>query len=124
MASQDIAHNETVSLIASDKVEGTPVFNAHGERLGSIQSLMVNKRSGHVEYAVLTFGGVLGMGQDHYPLPWESLIYDTSLEGYLVNIDRETIRAAPHYEPAREPDFNEAYGEALYGHYGLVYHVI
>jgi hypothetical protein len=124
MAAQDIAHDETISLIASDKVEGTPVYNAQGERLGSIRSLMVNKRSGHVEYAVLNFGGVLGLGADHYPLPWESLIYDTTLEGYLVNIDKEALKSAPHYGPADEPDFNAAFGETIYGHYGLVYNAL
>ncbi|HUO23513.1 MAG TPA: PRC-barrel domain-containing protein [Caulobacteraceae bacterium] len=121
MADQDIAHTETASLISSDKVEGTPVYNGEGERLGSISSLMVNKRSGHVEYAVLTFGGVLGLGADHYPLPWESLIYDTRLEGYVVNIDRETIKSAPHFEPAAAPDFDHAYAQSVYGHYGLTY---
>jgi sporulation protein YlmC with PRC-barrel domain len=124
MPAQDIAHDETISLISSDKVEGTPVYNADGEHLGSIRSLMVNKRSGHVEYAVMQFGGVLGLGADHYPLPWESLIYDTGLHGYLVNIDRERLKTAPHFGPTEEPDFDQAYGQTINGHYGFAYNAL
>ena len=72
----NVATDETSSLIASDKVEGTSVYNAKGEKLGSIYNFMVDKRSGEVEYAVLQFGGVLGLGSDYYPLPWDVLDYD------------------------------------------------
>ena len=68
---------ETVSLIGSDKVEGTAVYGADETQIGSIERVMIDKRSGKVSYAVLSFGGFLGIGDDHYPLPWESLKYDT-----------------------------------------------
>ena len=61
--------DETDRLIASNKVEGTAVSNRQGERLGSVYNFMVDKRSGHVEYAVLSFGGFLGIGDSYYPLP-------------------------------------------------------
>ena len=64
---------ETVSLIGSDKVEGTSVYGADETQIGSIERVMIDKRSGKVSYAVLSFGGFLGIGDDHYPLPWESL---------------------------------------------------
>src|SRR5262245_31424834 len=74
-----VATDETDRLIASDKVEGTAVYNANGERLGSVCNFMVDKRSGQAEYAVMSFGGFLGIGDDYYPLPWKSLTYDTRL---------------------------------------------
>jgi hypothetical protein len=73
---------ETVSLIGSDKVEGTAVYGADDTQIGSIERVMIDKRSGKVSYAVLSFGGFLGIGDDHYPLPWNSLKYDTDLGGY------------------------------------------
>jgi sporulation protein YlmC with PRC-barrel domain len=72
---------ETAGLIGSDKVEGTAVYDARGEKMGSIERVMIEKRSGQVAYAVLSFGGFLGLGSDYYPIPWASLSYDTTLGG-------------------------------------------
>ena len=77
---------ETTALIGSDKVEGTDVYNARGEHMGSIERVMIDKRSGQVAYAVLSFGGFLGIGSDYYPVPWAALTYDTTLGGYRTNI--------------------------------------
>ncbi len=77
----DIATDETQRLIASNKVEGTAVYSREGEKLGSIYNFMVDKQSGKVEYAVLQFGGFLGLGSDYYPLPWDVLAYDVSQGG-------------------------------------------
>lgn len=117
---RDLPIDETDQLIASDKVEGTAVYNRQGEKLGSIHNFMVDKRSGEVEYAVLTFGGVLGMGEDYYPLPWEKLTYDTDKNGYVVDIDKSTLENAPHYGQD-QPTFDRGYGERVYGAYGLDY---
>src|SRR5262245_12691314 len=77
---------ETAGLIGSDKVEGTYVYDAKGENIGSIERVMIDKQSGQVAYAVLQFGGFLGIGSDYYPIPWQSLTYDTGLGGYHTNI--------------------------------------
>ena len=69
--------NETGNLIGSDKVEGTAVYGADRNKIGSIERVMIDKPSGKVSYAVLSFGGFLGIGDEHYPLPWQSLKYDT-----------------------------------------------
>ena len=63
---------ETASLIASDKVEGTAVYDADGKRIGKIERLMIDKVTGKVAYAVMSFGGILGIGADHYPIPGRS----------------------------------------------------
>ena len=88
---------ETGTLIGSDKVEGTAVYGADESQIGSIERVMINKRSGKVSYAVLSFGGFLGIGDDHYPLPWEALKYDTGLGGYRTGITQKQLQGAPKY---------------------------
>ena len=73
---------ETISLIGSDKVEGTAVYGADHEKIGSIERVMIDKISGKVAYAVLSFGGFLGMGEDYYPVPWVSARVTTGAQGY------------------------------------------
>jgi len=89
--------NETGTLIGSDKVEGTAVYGADSNKIGSIERVMIDKASGKVSYAVLGFGGFLGLGNDHYPLPWPSLKYDTRLGGYVTGITEQQLRGAPKY---------------------------
>ena len=78
---QSVATDETSTLISSDKVEGTAVYNREGEKLGSIHTLMIDKMSGKVAYAVMSFGGFLGIGDRYHPLPWNVLDYETSQGG-------------------------------------------
>jgi hypothetical protein len=86
MATTVASRRETVSLIGSDKVEGTAVYGADDQKVGSVQRIMIDKVSGKVAYAVVSFGGFLGMGEDYYPMPWPSMKYDTSLGGYRTAI--------------------------------------
>ena len=88
---------ETGTLIGSDKVEGTAVYGADDQKIGSIERVMIDKLSGKVSYAVLSFGGFLGIGDDHYPLPWQSLKYDTALGGYRTNVTQQQLEGAPKY---------------------------
>ncbi len=88
---------ETAVLIGSDKVEGTNVYSADGVKMGSIERVMLGKSSGKVAYAVLGFGGFLGIGNDHYPLPWASLIYDEDLGGYRTSVTPAQLEGAPKY---------------------------
>src|SRR5437763_4831848 len=88
---------ETINLIGSDKVEGTPVYRSNGERVGQIERIMIDKLSGNVAYAVMSFGGFLGIGEDYYPLPWSMLTYNERLGGYEVNISEDQLKRAPKY---------------------------
>src|SRR5437868_15434129 len=88
---------ETSSLIGSDKVDGTAVYGPDAEKIGSIERVMIDKTSGKVSYAVLSFGGFLGIGDDHYPLPWQSLKYDPSLRGYVTGVTEVKLKGAPRY---------------------------
>lgn len=117
----DVATDETTRLIASNKVEGTAVYNSERERLGTIYNFMVDKRSGRVEYAVLQFGGFLGIGSDYYPLPWEVLRYDESQGGYLVGLDKAVLDKAPRYASGSEPAFDRTYGRDVYDYYNVPY---
>lgn len=109
----------THDVISSERVEGTTVFNTAGDKLGSIDELMINKRSGKVEYAVLEFGGFLGMGTDRYPLPWSMLDYDTSKDGYVVPLSKEQIEGAPRYTDTTVPDYTPEYSRQIGTYYGI-----
>jgi sporulation protein YlmC with PRC-barrel domain len=116
-----IATDETDRLIASNKVEGTAVYNGDGDKLGSIYNFMVDKRSGRAEYAVLQFGGFLGLGSDYYPLPWDVLTYDTDQGGYVVNLDKQLLEEAPRFAANDHPEFTPDYGREIYRYYGINY---
>lgn len=101
----DVATDETINLISADKVVGTSVYNRQGEKLGSVYGLMLNKLNGHVAYAVMSFGGFLGIGESYHPLPWRVLAYDTNLEGYVLDMDRTRLENAPRYTNTADRDW-------------------
>jgi hypothetical protein len=101
----DVSRSETRTLIAASKVEGTAVYNRQGESLGSVYDVMIDKRSGNVAYAVMSFGGFLGIGQSYHPVPWAMLDYDERQNGYVVDLNRETLEKAPSYIQDREPNW-------------------
>ncbi|TKD51065.1 PRC-barrel domain-containing protein [Sphingomonas baiyangensis] len=107
-------------LIASDRVEDTAVHNRDGEKLGHVERLLIDRASGQVEYAVLAFGGILGIGHRHFPLPWQALHYDRAQGAYVVDLTREQIEGAPSYED-EEPRYDLPYAQQLHAYYGLAY---
>lgn len=116
---QDAGIKETHDLIASDKVEGTKVYGSDNKHIGSIERVIIEKRSGRVAYAVLGFGGFLGVGEDHYPLPWAKLTYDENLGGYRTDVTRDQVERAPKYRGDEEYDWNEENGRRVYDYYGV-----
>jgi sporulation protein YlmC with PRC-barrel domain len=94
-------------LIESDRVEGTAVYDSTGNHLGSIKRLMIEKISGKVAYAIMSFGGFLGMGEDEHTIPWSKLNYDTSLGGYRTDITEEQLRGAPSLSRDRDYDWSD-----------------
>jgi hypothetical protein len=101
--SHSVEMDETTEMIASDKVEGTKVYNHAGEPLGEVYNFMVGKRSGRVAYAVMSFGGFLGIGQRYHALPWNVLTYDTSKGGYVISTTKDQLMSAPHFAAGEEP---------------------
>ena len=117
--SQTVATDESSSLICSDKVEGTAVYDRGGEKLGSIHSVMIDKISGKVAYAVMSFGGFLGMGDSYHPLPWHVLTYDTGQGGYVVDLDRNKLEGAPTYGTSETPNWSDRrWGQQVHDYYG------
>ena len=107
--SSRVATDETRDLIASDKVEGTAVYDRNGERLGSVYNFMVGKRSGQVAYAVMSFGGWLGIAESYHPLPWHTLSYDTERGGYVVSLSKERLRNAPSHKTDQDTSSDRGY---------------
>jgi len=108
------------NLIGSDKVEGTAVYGADDSKIGSIERVMIDKVSGKVSYAVLGFGGFLGLGNEHYPLPWQSLKYDTNLGGYRTGVTETQLRGAPKYASDTEWNWGDTgRRRALNDYYGV-----
>ncbi|MGQ0444339.1 MAG: PRC-barrel domain-containing protein [Beijerinckiaceae bacterium] len=87
----------TFNLISSNDVEGTTVYDPSGTKIGEIDHLMIDKLSGNVRYAVMSFGGFLGLGHGHYPLPWNALDYDSAREGYVANVTENQLKDAPEF---------------------------
>jgi hypothetical protein len=109
-----LATEETERLIASDKVEGTAVYDRAGNHLGRIHHLMIDKYSGQVAYAISSFGGLFGIGEDWVPLPWKALDYDTSVAGFRVDIDRGRLGKAPHFASHQAPNWSDrAYADEI-----------
>jgi hypothetical protein len=107
-------------LIASDRVQGTNVYRSNGEKIGHVERIMIDKVSGRAAYAVMNFGGFLGLGQGSYPLPWSMLTYNPKLGGYEVNVSEEQLKGAPHFgadevwdDGTRDTD------QTIYGYYGV-----
>ena len=107
-------------VITSDRVNGTAVFGAGGTQIGTIDHLVIEKVSGRITYAVMSFGGFLGLGQDHYPIPWAALRYDTSLGGYVTGITEDQFRGAPAAAEGWAAD--RRWEEAAHSHFGLPFY--
>jgi PRC-barrel domain len=111
---------ETSALIAASKVKGTDVFNSGGDRVGSIYDLVIDKRTGQVAYAIMSFGGFLGIWDSYHPLPWSLLQYNTNFGGYIVDIKQSELEDAPSYEAGAEPSWGDPdYERSLHEHYGV-----
>jgi hypothetical protein len=109
-------------LILSSRVVGTPVYDSAGTRLGHVDDLSIEKVSGRAIYAIMSFGGFLGIGEKFHPVPWSLLDYDVERGGFVVPLDQSVLKDAPNYDAAeiRElggPD-HRAYGDTIYGYYG------
>ena len=119
MASLQDATSTAGRLIAADQVQGTTIYNPNGDNLGSVEDVMIDKVTGKIAYAVVGFGGFLGIGNRHYPLPWEKLSYDPSMGGYVVDLDRSVLEGAPSYADNDAVAWNDrAWDEQVYDYYG------
>jgi PRC-barrel domain len=112
-----IGTRETAALIGSDKVEGTAVYGTDLKKIGAIERVMIDKFSGKVAYAVLSFGGFLGIGEDYYPVPWSMLKFDASLRGYRVNLTKDQLEKAPKYRKGGDWSWSRENDRRVYQYY-------
>ncbi len=111
------------SLIESNRVEGTEVFDPNGKHIGTIKRLLIDKVSGRVVYTVAAFGGFLGMGGDEYSIPWSKLTYNPDLGGYQTDITEEQLRGSPGFgRNNNDSRYDRADEAALYDYYGTQYY--
>ncbi len=105
------------NLISSENVEGTAVYDPNGNKIGQIDHLMIDKVSGVIRYAIMTFGGFLGIGEGEHPLPWKAFKYDTNLGGYVTNVSEEQLKNAPEYNEQSSWSDRD-WEERLHQHFG------
>ncbi|RZF63164.1 PRC-barrel domain containing protein [Sphingomonas populi] len=108
----------TQLLISSNRSDAMKVRSRDGERIGSVNAFMIDKRSGHALYAVLTIGGFLGMGKAFYPLPFALLDFDPIADAYVVTIDRRVLEGGPSWAN-NAPDFDQAYADRVASYYSV-----
>lgn len=115
-----LSEHSPAPLIAATRVTGTAVFNTSGERIGHIEDLSIHKVSGQTVYAILSFGGFLGIGEQWHPLPWSILRYDPEQHGYVVPLDKAAIEAAPALtrEELDQLGLEEPWGTRIFEYYG------
>jgi hypothetical protein len=109
---------DTGTLLSAGTIRGTPVYNTDGEALGSVNDLMVDSETGRIAYALMSFGGFLGIGERYHPLPWAVLKYDRARRGYVVPLNKATLVDAPTYGRDDAPRWGErAYEERIHDYY-------
>ncbi len=113
----DLAKDEVGSLISAEKVRGTNLYNRAGDDLGAVENVMIDKPTGKVAYAVIAFGGFLGMGQERRALPWSVLRYDIDRGGYVADAAEDVLRHTP--APATDDYGDRAWGTRLHEHFGV-----
>ena len=118
-----VQERQTSSLITSDRVKGMPVYDARGKRIGKVERLMIDKLTGRIAYAILSFGGLLGIGEDHYPIPWSMLTYNEKPDGFQLDITEEQLKNAPKIEQEENwEQTNRARNQDVYDYWEVRYY--
>ena len=114
--------NESTSdrpLIAAERVNGTEIYQQDGEKIGKVEELAIRKENGRIEYAIVSFGGFLGIGEKYHAVPWSLLTFDVEKGGYVIPIDKDQLERAPNFDPSELSGWNDASSrEGIYGFYG------
>lgn len=109
-------------VLSADTISGDAVVNAQGDDLGKIEDLMIEVSAGKVSYAVLSFGGFLGMGNKLFAVPWGALKLDAENHRFILNVPKDKLENAPGFDKDNWPNFADPqFGQSIYGHYGMRY---
>lgn len=107
------------NFVDSNDVIGTKVYGPDEAHIGSVEKLVLEKSKGQVAYAVISFGGFLGMGEDYYPIPWGKLTYNPDLSGFQIDITEDQLKQAPSYVRGKDYDWSDDNSRHIYGYYGF-----
>ncbi len=113
------AAQESIETYSIGKIEGSDIYLPDAERIGSIEGLLIDKRSGKVAYAIIGFGGFFGIGEEHFPIPWEKLRYKASIDAYEIEIDQDKLANAPKFSHEAAYDWSQAEGRRINDYYGV-----
>lgn len=106
-------------VVSAGTITGEQVRNPSGEDLGKIEEIVLDADSGQIAYAVLSFGGFLGMGDKLFAIPWQSLSFNDEADDFVLNVDREVLKDAPGFDKDNWPDFaDRTWGSSIHSHYG------
>ncbi len=112
-------HKRTRRVLSASSLSGDRVRNTAGEDLGKIEDIMLDIPSGRIAYAVLSFGGFLGMGNKLFAIPWDAFTLDEAEKEFVLNVDRKVLEDAPGFDKNNWPDMADPeFGRQVYGHYG------
>ncbi|MFC3111453.1 PRC-barrel domain-containing protein [Undibacterium arcticum] len=115
----DISKGPGPELMGADTLHGNDVYNDKDENLGDIKEIMLDMRTGKVSYAVLSFGGFLGMGEKLFAVPWNALTLDTINKRFILKVDKERLKDAPGFDADHWPDMaNPAWANEIHSYYG------
>ena len=106
-------------LVSAEDIRGKAVLDRDGDKLGVVDKLIFDERTGHIAYVILSSGGFLGLGQSYHPIPWSVFLHDDKHEGFSVAIDKRLLEGAPSYRPDTAPHFDDAYGQRVTDYYRL-----
>jgi sporulation protein YlmC with PRC-barrel domain len=115
----DMRHGPGPELMGADTLVGSDVYNRKGEDLGDIKEIMLDMRSGQVAYAVLSFGGFLGMGGKLFAVPWAALALDTENKRFVLDVEKDRLASAPGFDKDKWPNMADAtWAEGIHAYYG------
>jgi sporulation protein YlmC with PRC-barrel domain len=111
--------SSTRRIVSAGSISGDSVRNLSGDDLGKVQEIMLDVNEGSIAYAVLSFGGFLGMGDKLFAVPWKALTLVQDEEYFLLDVDKKVLEDAPGFDKDSWPDFSDSnWGQGIHDHYG------
>ncbi len=118
-AGPDQRHGPGPYMMGADTLVGNDVYNHKGEDLGDIKEIMLDMRSGNVGYAVLSFGGFLGVGEKLFAVPWRALVLDTENKRFVLNVEKDRLKDAPGFDKDHWPNMaDQGWAREIHTYYG------
>jgi sporulation protein YlmC with PRC-barrel domain len=119
VSGSDVHKGPGPELMGADTLIGNDVYNKNEDDLGDIKEIMLDMRTGRVSYAVLSFGGFLGMGDKLFAVPWSALTLDTVNKRFLLNVEKDRLESAPGFDKDQWPNMADpTWEKSIHDYYG------